>query len=88
MGNLCGFYNLWLHYCHIKLVKFKIIKDKHKKKRIINEKIINRFAANTWLRTKMEFSVEQKVEWLYAFDIHCNRYILLKYNDKRNEILK
>ena len=34
-----------------------------------------RFVANKWLKTHMEFSVDQKVEWLYAFDIHCNRLV-------------
>mmetsp|Transcript_421 Transcript_421/g.1460 ORF Transcript_421/g.1460 Transcript_421/m.1460 type:complete len:246 (-) Transcript_421:72-809(-) len=31
--------------------------------------------ANQWLRVQQTIhSVEQKVEWLYAFDIHCNSF--------------
>jgi len=34
------------------------------------------YLANTYLRSKSSSShnVEQKVEWLYAFDVHCNSY--------------
>ena len=38
---------------------------------------MKRFISNTWLRSQNrlgEFSLEQKVEWLYAFDVHCNRF--------------
>merc|ERR1712087_240319 len=34
------------------------------------------YLANTYLRSKGSHShtVEQRVEWLYAFDVHCNSY--------------
>jgi hypothetical protein len=33
--------------------------------------------SNKYLRMHHEHSVEQEVEWLYAFDIHCNSFFLL-----------
>uniref|UniRef100_A0A7S0NED4 UNC-50 family protein n=1 Tax=Hanusia phi TaxID=3032 RepID=A0A7S0NED4_9CRYP len=33
--------------------------------------------ANKYLRVRTLHSVEQKVEWLYAFDIHCNAFFPL-----------
>jgi len=33
------------------------------------------YLANTYLRAQSQsHQVEQKVEWLYAFDVHCNSY--------------
>lgn len=36
------------------------------------------YLANTYLRTKQlgghSHAVEQRVEWLYAFDVHCNAF--------------
>lgn len=33
------------------------------------------YLANTYLRAQSHsHTVEQKVEWLYAFDVHCNSY--------------
>mmetsp|Transcript_40912 Transcript_40912/g.66352 ORF Transcript_40912/g.66352 Transcript_40912/m.66352 type:complete len:249 (-) Transcript_40912:39-785(-) len=33
--------------------------------------------SNKYLRVPVPHSVEQKVEWLYAFDIHCNSFFPL-----------
>jgi hypothetical protein len=33
-----------------------------------------RWLANAHLRQRHSHSVEQQVEWMYAFDIHCNGY--------------
>eukprot|EP01112_Ceratiomyxa_fruticulosa_P016778 TRINITY_DN5115_c0_g1_i1.p1 TRINITY_DN5115_c0_g1~~TRINITY_DN5115_c0_g1_i1.p1 ORF type:complete len:250 (-),score=16.44 TRINITY_DN5115_c0_g1_i1:4-753(-) len=33
--------------------------------------------SNRYLRTQAIHSVEQRVEWLYAFDIHCNSFFPL-----------
>jgi len=35
------------------------------------------FIANHYLRVQGIHSVEQRVEWLYAFDIHCNSFFPL-----------
>ena len=35
------------------------------------------WAANKHLRVHHSHSVEQEVEWMYAFDIHCNAYLPL-----------
>eukprot|EP00930_Biecheleria_cincta_P059005 TRINITY_DN44771_c0_g1_i1.p1 TRINITY_DN44771_c0_g1~~TRINITY_DN44771_c0_g1_i1.p1 ORF type:complete len:265 (-),score=38.15 TRINITY_DN44771_c0_g1_i1:52-789(-) len=32
------------------------------------------FVANNYLRAKSFHGVEQRVEWMYAFDIHCNSF--------------
>mmetsp|Transcript_13194 Transcript_13194/g.21422 ORF Transcript_13194/g.21422 Transcript_13194/m.21422 type:complete len:276 (-) Transcript_13194:1233-2060(-) len=32
------------------------------------------WVSNTYFRARHSHSVEQEVEWLYAFDIHCNAY--------------
>jgi len=37
----------------------------------------SRFVANHYLRVQGIHSVEQRVEWLYAFDIHCNSFFPL-----------
>jgi len=34
-----------------------------------------RFLANKFLVVQTPHGVEQRVEWLYAFDIHCNRFV-------------
>jgi hypothetical protein len=36
-----------------------------------------RFVANKYLRVQSLHAVDQKVEWLYAFDIHCNSFFPL-----------
>ena len=34
------------------------------------------FIANRYMRvSQVPHSVEQEVEWLYAFDVHCNSYV-------------
>ena len=35
------------------------------------------YVANSYLRVRSGHTVEQKVEWLYCFDIHCNGFISL-----------
>eukprot|EP00708_Paratrimastix_pyriformis_P005434 GAFH01004474.1.p1 GENE.GAFH01004474.1~~GAFH01004474.1.p1 ORF type:complete len:133 (+),score=24.99 GAFH01004474.1:337-735(+) len=37
---------------------------------------ISRFVANRYLRTPgpSHHTIEQRVEWMYAFDVHCNSY--------------
>jgi hypothetical protein len=35
------------------------------------------FVANKYLRVQSLHAVDQKVEWLYAFDIHCNSFFPL-----------
>lgn len=32
------------------------------------------YVSNTYLRVRSGHTVEQRVEWLYAFDIHCNAF--------------
>jgi hypothetical protein len=36
-----------------------------------------RFVANKYLRVQSLHAVDQKVEWLYAFDVHCNSFFPL-----------
>jgi hypothetical protein len=38
---------------------------------------MNRFVANKHLRSPRVLSPDQEVEWLYAFDIHCNGFFPL-----------
>jgi len=35
------------------------------------------FVSNKYLRTKSFHGVEQRMEWMYAFDIHCNSFFPL-----------
>jgi UNC-50 family len=39
---------------------------------------VGRGAANGHLLAHRAHSVEQRVEWLYAFDIHCNAYFTVR----------
>jgi len=36
---------------------------------------INWFIANNYLRVVRMHAVEQRTEWLYSFDVHCNGYV-------------
>jgi len=38
---------------------------------------VYRVVANKYMRVQAPHAVEQKVEWLYAFDIHCNSFFPL-----------
>ena len=33
------------------------------------------YVSNKYLRQYNSHSVEQEVEWLYAFDVHCNAFL-------------
>jgi UNC-50 family len=38
---------------------------------------LGRALANAHMLVRRAHSVEQRVEWLYAFDIHCNAYFMV-----------
>ena len=38
---------------------------------------VRRWISNNFLRTKQPFAVDEKVEWAYAFDVHCNAFFPL-----------
>ena len=36
--------------------------------------LLPRFACNKFLTLNSSHNLEQKVEWMYAFDVHCNSF--------------